>query len=201
MNLNVDQESILFCGHKDASFKFRGRLAVGLRSQRLDGKPWGFKMAVGLVDPGVAAGKANAVGGRTHCRVRNHRMLGRECRVFRPRVWTTMWQRDQPHPLGRGRGAPGHPEIRRQPWQRPAHRPGLNSFTELEGAPVISGAPSSLDPRWGLNQTLKDIRTPRRERKTVWMSRAAEPRRRRKGFSPINMWSLNVIFGENTATF
>lgn len=36
----------------------------------------------------------------------------------------------------------------------------------------------------------------------MWGRRVAEPRGgRRKGFSPRNMWSLNVIFGENTATF
>lgn len=48
-------------------------------------------MVVGLVDLGVVVGKVNVVGGRIYCCVRNYRMLGRECRVFRLRVWITMW--------------------------------------------------------------------------------------------------------------
>lgn len=39
-------------------------------------------------------------------------------------------------------------------------------------------------------------------RERVWVRRTEEPRGgRRKGFSPINMWSLNVILGKNAATF
>lgn len=66
---------------------------------------------------------------------------------------------------------------------------------------VSPGASSSLDEGQDLNETPKGVR-PTRSEKSMWGRRAAEPRGgRRKGFSPRNMWSLNVIFGENTATF